>query len=165
VAAGSGFSPPTIRLVRDTDVPAVVALVRDVLSEFGLRFGEGATTDEELWHLPSSYADHGGAFWVVDAAGALLGTLGVFPVAPDTFELRKMYLRPKARGVGLGKGLLETSLVWLRERSARRVVLDTTEQMDRAIAFYESNGFVRDDTQRRGARCSRGYSKELRLPT
>jgi len=40
-------------------------------------------------------------------------------------------------------------------------VLDTTEQMTRAIRFYEDNGFVRDDAQRRGARCSRGYVREL----
>lgn len=142
-------------------MPATVALVRDVLAEYGLRFGEGAATDEEVTRLPSSYADHGGAFWVADRAGMLLGTCGVFPVAPGTFELRKMYLRPEARGLGLGRRLLDEALAWLRDRAAEQLVLDTTEQMGRAIAFYESNGFVRDDTQRRGARCSRGYLRRL----
>ena len=42
-----------------------------------------------------------------------------------------------------------------------RLVLDTTEQMTRAIRFYEENGFVRDDTQVRGSRCSRGYVRDL----
>ena len=40
-------------------------------------------------------------------------------------------------------------------------VLDTAEQMTRAIAFYESQGFVRDDAQKRGARCTRGYLRVL----
>jgi hypothetical protein len=41
------------------------------------------------------------------------------------------------------------------------VVLDTTHSMSAAIAFYERNGFVRDDAQIRGARCSRGYRLDL----
>ena len=91
----------------------------------------------------------------------LLGTCGVFPVAPGTFELRKMYLHPSARGRGLGQQLLDESVRWTRLHGGRRIVLDTTERMDRAIAFYEANGFVRDDTEIRGARCSRGYTREL----
>jgi putative acetyltransferase len=155
---------PTIavRRVTEEDVPAVVALVRGTLAEFGLTFGEGSTTDAALAKLPRSYDAHGGAFWVaVDAGGRVIGTCGVFPVAPGDMELRKMYLSPAARGTGLGKRLLDESVAFCRARGATRIVLDTTEQMDRAIAFYEANGFVRDDSQRRGSRCSRGYARQL----
>jgi GNAT superfamily N-acetyltransferase len=72
-----------------------------------------------------------------------------------------MYLRADARGMGIGKRLLEGAIAWCRARGAKRVVLDTTEQMTGAIALYEANGFVRDDTQVRGARCSRGYARKL----
>jgi hypothetical protein len=34
--------------------------------------------------------------------------------------------------------------------------------MTQAIAFYEHSGFVRDDTQRRSSRCTRGYALALR---
>jgi putative acetyltransferase len=152
----------TIRAVRPDDVQQVVALVRDTLAEFGLTFGQGAATDEELRRLPSSYDDQGGAFWVcVDRGQRVLGTCGVFPVGPGTFELRKMYLSPELRGTGVGKRLLDETTAWARANGGRSLVLDTTEQMTRAIRFYESAGFVRDDTQVRGARCSRGYSKSL----
>jgi putative acetyltransferase len=151
-----------VRPVTSADVPAVVALVRDTLAEFGLRFGEGSKTDEELARLPASYDDGGGAFWVaVDEGGRVLGTCGVFPVRPGDMELRKMYLHPQSRGTGLGKRLLEESVAWCRARGAERIVLDTTEQMTRAITFYEANGFVRDDLQVRGSRCSRGYSRRI----
>ena len=53
-----------VRSVQESDVPQVVTLVRDVLAEFGLRFGDGSKTDEELLGLPGSYESHGGAFWV-----------------------------------------------------------------------------------------------------
>lgn len=151
-----------IRAVRRADVPGVVSLVRDTLAEFGLRFGDGSKTDQELMRLPDSYDREGGAFWVaVDEEGWVLGTCGVFPVAPGDFELRKMYLHPDARGQRLGKRLLETSIAWSVAHDGRRLVLDTTEQMTRAIAFYEANGFVRDDGQLRGSRCSRGYARRL----
>ena len=151
-----------LRFVAAADVPLVVELVRDVLAEYGMTFGVGCETDVELESLPASYADRGGAFWVAfDADGTLAGTCGLFPEEPCTFELRKMYLRPRARGRGLGKLLFDASVAWAKSRGAKLIVLDTVEQMERAIAFYEANGFVRDDTRIRGARCTRGYVKML----
>lgn|GEM_PF-198761 len=158
----SFFGGVTVRPATSGDVADVVALVKQTLAEFGLAFGQGSATDDELARLPASYEQSGGAFWVaVDPGGKLLGTCGVQPVGAGTFELRKMYLRPGARGLGLGQRLLDEALSWTRARGARRMVLDTTEQMTRAIRFYEANGFVRDDAQIRGARCSRGYVREL----
>lgn len=150
-----------IRPVRTEDVAGVIALITEVLAEFGLEFDKDSHTDRAVRELPGSYASHGGAFWVAHHAGALVGTCGVFPLDGETLELRKMYLRTAARGLGLGTALLDTAIAWARERNFRRVVLDTTEQMTRAIAFYEANGFVRDDAQIRGARCSRGYARLL----
>lgn len=132
----------TVRPVTSVDVPGVVALVRDTLAEFGLRFGEGSKTDAELAGLPGSYENAGGAFWVaVNEGGRVMGTCGVFPVAPSDMELRKMYLHPDSRGTGLGKRLLEESIAWCRARGAGRI--------------------VRDDEQVRGSRCSRGYARRL----
>lgn len=150
-----------IRPVRTEDVAYVVALITEVLAEFGLEFDKGSHTDRAVRELPDSYASHGGAFWVAHHGGVLVGTCGVFPLDAETLELRKMYLRPTARGLGLGTALLDTAVAWAREHHFRRIVLDTTEQMTRAIAFYEANGFVRDDAQIRGARCSRGYARLL----
>lgn len=150
-----------IRLVAPDDVPEVLGLVTDVLAEFGLEFGKGAATDEELRHLPASYAAKGGAFWIARRDGELLGTCGIAPVEPTIYELRKMYLQPASRGLGLGTRLLELAIDFARSRGATHVVLDTIEQMSRAIAFYEAHGFMRDDAQIRGARCSRGYVRAL----
>lgn len=154
--------PITVRPAEARDVPAVAALVREVLAEHGLSFGEGSATDAQVLALPGSYGDHGGMFWVaVDARGALLGTCGVFPLGAGDHELRKMYLRPAARGTGLARRLLDLAVAHARAMGGARLVLDTAATMTRAMAFYEANGFVRDDTQRRGARCDRGYARAL----
>lgn len=150
-----------VRAVEESDVPDVVALVTQVLGEFGLTFGIGSPTDDQLRALPSSYIAHGGMFWVAHHDGGLVGTCGVYPVEPRMYELRKMYLRPQARGLGLGTKLLDVAVAWTRSRGGSSLVLDTIEEMTRAIAFYEANGFVRDDAQRRSERCSRGYIRIL----
>jgi putative acetyltransferase len=150
-----------VREVTTSDVSAVVGLVTGVLAEFGLQFGIGATTDAHLLDLPGSYTDGGGVFWVAFVDGVMAGTAGVYPIDAETYELRKMYLLPTTRGLGVGKRLLELSVAWTKARGGKRIVLDTTEQMTSAIRFYEANGFIRDDAQKRGPRCSRGYRREL----
>jgi putative acetyltransferase len=150
-----------VREVAERDVPAVVEIVRSVLGEFGLEFGVGSATDGEVTQLPASYASRGGAFWVAEDEHGLLGTCGVFPLEPATFELRKMYVDPRARGRGVGRLLLERALDEARSRGASRVVLDTLHSMESAIRLYERNGFVRDDAQIRGSRCTRGYRLDL----
>lgn len=152
----------TVRRVDARDVPAVAALIGEVLAEFGLTFGAGSETDAQVLALPGSYDDHGGAFWVaLDERGTLLGTVGVYPVEPRVYELRKMYLHAASRGRGVGRALFDVARAWAVAQGGARMVLDTTEQMTRAITFYESQGFVRDDAQIRGSRCSRGYSLAL----
>jgi len=150
-----------LREVTSADVPEVIAHVAEVLAEFGLSFGIGTDTDDQLRHLPQSYVDGGGVFWIARAGGVIVGTCGVFPVGGSMYELRKMYLRPRSRGLGLGKRLLDLAVEWTRARGGTQLVLDTIEGMTAAIAFYESHGFVRDDAQMRGARCTRGYRRDL----
>lgn len=150
------------RPVETRDVPEVLTLVRDTLAEFGITFGVGAETDTQLAQLPGSYADVGGAFFVAVEDGKVIGTAGVYPVEPGVFELRKMYLGPATRRKGVGQRLFDECRAFVVAHGGRRVVLDTTEKMTAAIRFYERNGFVRDDTQRRASRCSRGYRLDLR---
>jgi len=151
-----------IRPAQPADVEAIVALVQAVLTEFKITFGQGAETDAQLFELPGSYTNHGGAFFIAeDAAGRLVGTAGVFPTGPGLFELRKMYLLPATRGTGAGQQLFDVCLDFVRAHEGTTMALDTTEQMTAAIRFYERNGFVRDDTQRRASRCSRGYRLDV----
>lgn len=151
----------TIDEVAAEDVPEVIALITRVLAEHDLVFGDGSATDLQLSGLPGAYREVGGRFWVARDAAGILGTAGLYPLCDTQAELRKMYLDARARGLGVGKRLLDAVVDFARETHVREIVLDTTEQMGRAIAFYERHGFIRDDAQIRGARCSRGYRLTL----
>ena len=155
------MSDVVIRSVEARDVPGVVALVKVVLAEFGIAFGEGSATDQALFELPGVYTDAGGAFWVADKDGAIIGSCGVYPLGDGSFELRKMYLGGASRGLGLGARLLSAAIAFVKDAGASALVLDTTKEMTTAIGFYERHGFVRDDAQIRGSRCDRGYRLEL----
>lgn len=162
VAAASYDFVMEVRLIERDDVPHAVELISRTLDEFGLRFGVGSPTDAELHELPASYAAKGGAFWIATSnEGRLLGTCGVIPLEGGVYELRKMYLDPSSRGVGLGSRMLDVAVAWAREHGATMIVLDTIESMTRAISFYEQNGFIRDDAHIRGERCTRGYRRDL----
>ncbi len=151
----------TIRPAENNDRQAVIALVREVLAEFAIPFGVASATDLQLHELPESYTRLGGRFWVAFDGDRLIGTVGVFPVKDSTYELRKMYLSPAARGKRLGQKLLDCALAWVIAHGGKQVVLDTTEEMGAAISLYERNGFVRDDRYITASRCSRGYAKQL----
>src|SRR4051812_2344882 len=90
--------------------------------------------------------------YVAERAGRVLGTITLYPNRPgesvqDWPEgwtgLRVLGVLPEARGLGLGRALVEHAIRRSRELSAVAVGLHTTEMMAVARAMYERMGFVR----------------------
>ncbi|MEO6950220.1 MAG: GNAT family N-acetyltransferase [Polyangia bacterium] len=148
-----------IRGARREDRPAILALAHTTLGEFDFTFGTGSASDVQLEGAPESF--HPGVLYVAMSGDELVGMAGVYPLGEGLWELRKMFLRVASRGQGIGQQLLERCITFVRGKDGRTVVLDTAEAMDKAIALYERNGFVRDDTQQRASRCQRGYRLDL----
>ena len=58
-------------------------------------------------------------------------------------QLRWFLLHPDYRGIGLGKRLLKTALDHCRQKKYKSVYLDTTDDLEKAIAMYEKAGFIK----------------------
>ncbi|MFL6010399.1 MAG: GNAT family N-acetyltransferase [Gaiellaceae bacterium] len=133
------------------------ALVSETLREFG--FDPDPTLDPDLEDPSGTYA----ALWVAVDGDRVVGSVAMRELGDGAAELKRMYLRPDARGQGLGKRLLVTALDWAREQGARTVRLDTSERMVAAQRLYEANGFTRveGDAPRQG-QCRLLYELPLR---
>jgi len=90
--------------------------------------------DKELERLPDGYDA------LLLEPG--LGCVGLRPLDATTAEMKRLYVRPAARGTGLGRKLALAAIGEARERGYRRIVLDTVAgKMDAAIALYRALGF------------------------
>lgn len=152
-----------IRPHRDEDTALIREIVVESLAEFGFE-PDDSGMDVDLSDLGRHYRHHGGEFWVVeDGFGRVVGTCGVWPDPDDRTrcELRKMYLRPMARGGGLGRRLLETAIDHARRAGWVKMELETASAMHAAIGLYRSAGFVEVETSSCGGRCDRKFAIEL----
>lgn len=153
----------TVRLWQPDDRDAVVSVLGQVLTEYGLNF-EPEEADEDVVHVQSHYMDRGGEFWVIEKDGKIVGTAAFFPLheRPDVAEIRKMYLLPAARGQGLGRKLLTLLEGRAREQGFTYARLETAAVLKEAIALYESAGYTSAADSVATRRCDRVLIKPLR---
>ncbi len=78
---------------------------------------------------------------LVDRAGQVVGTAGVRRLEPRVGELKRMWIRPVCRGLGLGRGLLERCLAEARALGCRVLRLDSERRLEAALQLYRSYGF------------------------
>jgi len=96
----------------------------------------------ELAGLPAPYVPPGGCLLLARRDGEAIGMIGLKPLAPDIAEIKRLYVVPEARGLGLGKLLAERAIAEARAKRYARVRLDTHRpSMGAAIALYRSLGF------------------------
>ena len=103
--------------------------------------------DGELAALPGKYAPPAGELFLArDSAGAPLGCVGLRPLPDDgCCEMKRLFLLPAARGLGLGRALTERVIDQARRVGYRELRLDTLASMTAAQTLYRSLGFERID--------------------
>lgn len=84
----------------------------------------------------------GGAIFVAEQDGAVVGTCGLLPVADGVYELVKVAVAPAAQGRGIGRQLIEACLAHARACRATRVVLLSNSQLTAALRLYRALGFI-----------------------
>ncbi|MEO7094859.1 MAG: GNAT family N-acetyltransferase [Polyangiales bacterium] len=133
--------PPTIRLYRPDDRPAVAALVLSTLREFGLPDQLGSI-EADLDAFAERYCPPRGAFFVAELDEAFAGTVAIRPKNESTCELKRLYLHGTARGRGLGQRLYEHAEAFARAAGYTTIWLDSSRRFSQARRLYERNGFV-----------------------
>ena len=138
-------TPFLIRPITARDNPAMAAIIRRVMPEFGADGPGFAIHDAEVDGMYEAYAQPRCAYFVVERDGAVIGGGGVAPLqnaGQDVCELRKMYFLPEARGIGAGTAMMQRCLDAARAQGFRRCYLETLTGMDAAQSLYKRSGFT-----------------------
>lgn len=141
-------SPYQLRPIRCDDDPAMAAIIRTVMPEFGANGSGFAISDPEVDWMSRAYAEPRHAYFVVERDGVVLGGGGIAPLAGgdgETCELRKMYFLREARGIGAGTALMTRCLDAARDAGFSQCYLETLTGMDAAQRLYERSSFRRID--------------------
>lgn len=95
------------------------------------------TFDDINEYLPPA----GGLHVSIDDGGQLQGCVFLRMIRPDGCEIKRLYVKPAARGLGLGRRLMENILSQARDLGATNVFLDTGVYDTAAQGLYRSLGF------------------------
>jgi ribosomal protein S18 acetylase RimI-like enzyme len=134
----------TTRGFEERNRDAIVALLREYWASLDVPICF-QNFDAELADLPGAYAPpQGQMLFLRDTLdNALVGCVAVRPV-PDVAamcEMKRLYLRPAARGQGLGRSLAVAAMEEARQLGYQRMFLDTLPTLVEAQALYRSLGF------------------------
>jgi len=103
----------------------------------------------ELAALPGDYAPPRGTLLLALDDEAVLGCVGLRPLdRPRSAELKRLYVRPEARGRRVGPLLAQAAVSSARDAGYERVRLDTLSTMVSARRLYEDLGFREIDAYR-----------------
>jgi GNAT superfamily N-acetyltransferase len=127
--------------------PADLDAAAQLIGAYGTSLGIDLSFQDfarELANLPGKYAAPGGALLLArDADGAPSGCVALRPIAPEgCCEMKRLYIAPRARGLGLGRALVAAIIDAAGRIGYREMRLDTLPAMVAAIALYRAMGFT-----------------------
>lgn len=134
----------SIRDIQPADNSVLAKVVRDTLAEFGANHPDTVYYDPTTDTLFELFQKTGAKYFVAELDGEVVGGGGIYPtdgLSADTCELVKMYLLPHARGLGLGRTLIEKCLQSARENGFHNVYLETMPELKQALKVYQKYGF------------------------
>lgn len=131
--------------IRPAAFPADLDTVRALFTEYIASLGLDLSfqnVEAELAALPGAYAPPLGALLLAEQDGQAFGIGAMRPLPDGSAEMKRMYVRPAARGLGGGRALAAALIAAAYAGGYRCMRLDTQRDFTAAVALYRSLGFI-----------------------
>jgi putative acetyltransferase len=120
---------------------AAKTLIGALNSELTATYPEPGATHFDL--EPQEVVPERGGFFIAEVGDAMVGCGALRALDADTAELKRMFVMPTWRGLGLSKKILAALEGEAAHIGASRVLLETGERQVAAMALYERSGYRR----------------------
>lgn len=97
--------------------------------------------NEEIQHLDTKYGVPFGRLYIAYYDGELAGCIGMRRIDEQNCEMKRLYVRPKFRGKGMGDKLIQEIIKDAGEIGYLYMLLDTLPFLQSAIHMYKKYGF------------------------
>jgi len=134
-----------VTIIRRATFPDDTALVLGIWREFIANSPVNLDyqgNEAEFVDLPGKYAAPQGCILLADDGGEIHGCVASRKVSAEICEMKRLYVRPRARGRQLGHALVERLIAEARIAGYREMRLDVMEKSVSARKLYEAFGFV-----------------------
>lgn len=131
--------------IRPANFPGDLDVVRQLFKEYAAGIDVDLTFQDfgtELATLPGKYAPPAGRLLLAWHGVDVLGCVALRAHTGDTAEMKRLYVRPQARGQQLGRQLALAICNEARAAGYARICLDTLATMKSALHLYRSLGFA-----------------------
>ena len=125
----------------DPEHPDAQHCLAEYVAELNRRSPRGFDPAMGATALPHEVRPPAGEFFVAYLHGEPLGCGAVKHHADDAAEIKRMWIAPSARGLGLGRRLLETLEACARDAGARVAHIETSAVLVEALSLYRSTGW------------------------
>jgi len=133
-----------LRPIQRSDNVALAKIVRSTLAEFGANHPGTVYFDPTTDALYELFQSTGAGYFVAIDNVRIIGGGGIYPtegLPEKTCELVKMYLLPEARGMGMGRTIIEKCLQFAGDSGYMQVYLESMPELKQALKVYEKFGF------------------------
>jgi DNA-binding MarR family transcriptional regulator/N-acetylglutamate synthase-like GNAT family acetyltransferase len=151
--------------VVDPKAPEAAWCLTQYFQELNVRFRKGFDPKVTLPTPAEDFAAPKGAFVIARLFGQPVGCGALRQTGRDVVDVKRMWVAPRARGMGVGRRILGELERIARSRRFRAIRLDTNESLKEAQALYRSSGFVEVDAFNDEPYAQHWFEKRLRPPS